>query len=99
MIRRPPRSTLFPYTTLFRSIQQDTVSLHARSILQILRGDLEDIAKENESLRAAASLLLGWDADCAIGSGAAALFPCFSHCPPRNLLTPALGEDLFGAYV
>src|SRR6266571_4442054 len=24
MIRRPPRSTLFPYTTLFRSIGQDT---------------------------------------------------------------------------
>src|SRR2546429_5842919 len=24
MIRRPPRSTLFPYTTLFRSRQQDT---------------------------------------------------------------------------
>src|SRR5260370_25404823 len=24
MIRRPPRSTLFPYTTLFRSIQQAT---------------------------------------------------------------------------
>src|SRR5437016_12564397 len=23
MIRRPPRSTLFPYTTLFRSIQQN----------------------------------------------------------------------------
>src|SRR5260370_42584423 len=27
MIRRPPRSTLFPYTTLFRSIR-----VHARSI-------------------------------------------------------------------
>src|SRR5438477_5109675 len=25
MIRRPPRSTLFPYTTLFRSINQFTV--------------------------------------------------------------------------
>src|SRR3712207_8895412 len=25
MIRRPPRSTLFPYTTLFRSIVDDTV--------------------------------------------------------------------------
>src|SRR3989442_2430397 len=25
MIRRPPRSTLFPYTTLFRSIQKDLV--------------------------------------------------------------------------
>src|SRR5256885_11111612 len=23
MIRRPPRSTLFPYTTLFRSVQED----------------------------------------------------------------------------
>src|SRR2546430_10111184 len=26
MIRRPPRSTLFPYTTLFRSLQEDTFS-------------------------------------------------------------------------
>src|SRR2546430_12041459 len=25
MIRRPPRSTLFPYTTLFRSIAADTL--------------------------------------------------------------------------
>src|SRR3989454_12502212 len=25
MIRRPPRSTLFPYTTLFRSVEQDGV--------------------------------------------------------------------------
>src|SRR5687768_18558858 len=24
MIRRPPRSTLFPYTTLFRSLQRET---------------------------------------------------------------------------
>src|SRR2546430_13609498 len=26
MIRRPPRSTLFPYTTLFRSLQQPGVA-------------------------------------------------------------------------
>src|SRR2546425_6702579 len=26
MIRRPPRSTLFPYTTLFRSIQKDILA-------------------------------------------------------------------------
>src|SRR2546430_12513904 len=26
MIRRPPRSTLFPYTTLFRSVQGDTIA-------------------------------------------------------------------------
>src|SRR2546422_3893585 len=27
MIRRPPRSTLFPYTTLFRSLQEDGKAL------------------------------------------------------------------------
>src|SRR3712207_8247414 len=30
MIRRPPRSTLFPYTTLFRSRDQGAVSVRAR---------------------------------------------------------------------
>src|SRR2546428_4077010 len=28
MIRRPPRSTLFPYTTLFRSNEEDHLRLH-----------------------------------------------------------------------
>src|SRR2546430_11528554 len=27
MIRRPPRSTLFPYTTLFRSVSQDAAPI------------------------------------------------------------------------
>src|SRR3712207_9425869 len=30
MIRRPPRSTLFPYTTLFRSKLKDTVKQSAK---------------------------------------------------------------------
>src|SRR3712207_8120540 len=29
MIRRPPRSTLFPYTTLFRSLERPRQRLHA----------------------------------------------------------------------
>src|SRR2546429_4600770 len=33
MIRRPPRSTLFPYTTLFRSLSRSLVS-----IVRIARG-------------------------------------------------------------
>src|SRR2546422_8433454 len=32
MIRRPPRSTLFPYTTLFRSVRFDSVSTDSRSL-------------------------------------------------------------------
>src|SRR2546428_4796277 len=37
MIRRPPRSTLFPYTTLFRSVL--TLDPHA-SILEMLAGEV-----------------------------------------------------------
>src|SRR2546427_10742489 len=38
MIRRPPRSTLFPYTTLFRSLVEDlnTLPLRARLAKQLL---------------------------------------------------------------
>src|SRR2546428_4177642 len=31
MIRRPPRSTLFPYTTLFRSCGFSRISVHERA--------------------------------------------------------------------
>src|SRR6266571_5551991 len=33
MIRRPPRSTLFPYTTLFRSLDEHPRRLHPRERL------------------------------------------------------------------
>src|SRR5476649_3058553 len=32
MIRRPPRSTLFPYTTLFRSSGRSSPALHALAL-------------------------------------------------------------------
>src|SRR2546430_11353794 len=32
MIRRPPRSTLFPYTTLFRSVEIGGVAQNARRV-------------------------------------------------------------------
>src|SRR3712207_9072827 len=34
MIRRPPRSTLFPYTTLFRSARVDLVDLLLHEVLE-----------------------------------------------------------------
>src|SRR3712207_8875538 len=39
MIRRPPRSTLFPYTTLFRSEQPDVVRLVRAESQPGVRGD------------------------------------------------------------
>src|SRR2546421_6828943 len=37
MIRRPPRSTLFPYTTLFRSVSTSTISLFTGTWGQVAR--------------------------------------------------------------
>src|SRR2546425_8524733 len=41
MIRRPPRSTLFPYTTLFRSHE-------IRTPLAIIRGELENALQSTD---------------------------------------------------
>src|SRR2546422_8251408 len=38
MIRRPPRSTLFPYTTLFRSLE-----LHRLGVEPLQRAGVEDV--------------------------------------------------------
>src|SRR2546430_8771375 len=37
MIRRPPRSTLFPYTTLFRSVELGDVDGHAGDAAEVVR--------------------------------------------------------------
>src|SRR3712207_7824471 len=45
MIRRPPRSTLFPYTTLFRSVGQSVKGVENAQVVEILDhhhiGDIE----------------------------------------------------------
>src|SRR5258708_15490265 len=45
MIRRPPRSTLFPYTTLFRSL-----ILQADQILRLIQGQLDAFGPRDEIL-------------------------------------------------
>src|SRR2546426_8566859 len=49
MIRRPPRSTLFPYTTLFRSVDV-TGSRQQRLDLLALLGS-PDLAQQGEEVR------------------------------------------------
>src|SRR3712207_8148918 len=54
MIRRPPRSTLFPYTTLFRSRRTREVSLLGRSqqdLLWAVRHDAHIPARRGPRLR------------------------------------------------
>src|SRR5258707_11788151 len=54
MIRRPPRSTLFPYTTLFRSQsagQRDRRQIEAFAVRQRLTGLGVRIARDRKSTR------------------------------------------------
>src|SRR2546425_7220456 len=44
MIRRPPRSTLFPYTTLFRSLGVEVVAMRGRDVRAALRRCVESRA-------------------------------------------------------
>src|SRR3712207_8372327 len=54
MIRRPPRSTLFPYTTLFRSIETSPrphrVVLHTKADCVEFTASISDILKQEPRL-------------------------------------------------
>src|SRR5690242_21820633 len=50
MIRRPPRSTLFPYTTLFRSHHARTAVVHQHAG-QAPRGGLGAVGEDRKSTR------------------------------------------------
>src|SRR2546430_15143817 len=43
MIRRPPRSTLFPYTTLFRSREEPMERVGRHALEPVLLGALEEL--------------------------------------------------------
>src|ERR1035441_4986905 len=73
MIRRPPRSTLFPYTTLFRSGEfpegaSDAMSQLARTTDENLRTGMEDDL--NTALAQAAIFEMIRAANAAMDSGA-----------------------------
>src|SRR3989442_3315530 len=56
MIRRPPRSTLFPYTTLFRSFQRGDYAAARASYERVLAAD-----SSNERAMYRLAILDSWD--------------------------------------
>src|SRR5689334_24451266 len=52
MLRRPPRSTLFPYTTLFRSLVAPGAAVdHALQERRVLGAHVDDDARERRTRR------------------------------------------------
>src|SRR5258707_6124119 len=48
MIRRPPRSTLFPYTTLFRSVEGVVVQRVQEAVVRAARDGLKVLGRSGE---------------------------------------------------
>src|SRR3712207_7290154 len=69
MIRRPPRSTLFPYTTLFRSQKGEDAALMihvAHGDVVVAVGDVERVGvrkQRSQLVRRAGDVVLGADGD------------------------------------
>src|SRR5256884_9971243 len=86
MIRRPPRSTLFPYTTLFRS--HDGLEV---LVARLLGGAAGGVALHQEEL-GALRLLAGAVGELAGQGGSPGGAPC--HHPLRGLCAPPRAGDL-----
>src|SRR3989454_4753883 len=86
MIRRPPRSTLFPYTTLFRSrIFWDEPDAH--HIRRALRAEPHDRLDQRYRLLLWPAGRLGHLANRAVGT---------HHCVCGKLLSRAIPAALYG---
>src|SRR2546428_13821056 len=93
MIRRPPRSTLFPYTTLFRSLGHAADDpLTAREIGQLARFEIE----EDDTLRVQPCMSPVWDTAIAMAAlGEAGLPP--DHPALEKADRWLLGKQLLGS--
>jgi acyl-homoserine lactone acylase PvdQ len=83
-----------PTAETLTSMQQDRVSLEARSLLGRLRTLAGEIRREDAAAGEIADFLLGWDGDCRGDSAPAALFVRLRPALYRELFGDELGEDL-----
>src|SRR5256886_14200629 len=93
MIRRPPRSTLFPYTTLFRS---SGVAFLQQPVIQLQDASGNPVSQFGITVRASIASgggTLGGTVDINTNASGAALFTNLSlsgtaEAPPRDLFGP-----------
>src|SRR3712207_9453556 len=104
MIRRPPRSTLFPYTTLFRSNAeitmkpQNSVDLEATTAKQTLR--LIDALEENDDVQEVyANFDISDEVMAATLEAKSSRPPCAKARTARSRRPSALGHPRHRAWV
>src|SRR2546425_10255234 len=86
MIRRPPRSTLFPYTTLFRSLRPAIPAALVRVLLRALQ------AQPSARYYTATEMLEDFVSDAGVFQGPAAA-PQVAEAGYEGRLRRALGDD------
>src|SRR3712207_9104656 len=59
MIRRPPRSALFPYTTLFRSVDLPVGDPDPVSRLHAIRGQMDEYKRAMQAVDARSIIAMG----------------------------------------
>src|SRR5256885_4553038 len=64
MIRRPPRSTLFPYTTLFRSVARRPAAVHVQRHPPLARRDLHAPDRSEEHRLNSSHLVISYAVFC-----------------------------------
>src|SRR5947209_20288806 len=85
MIRRPPRSTLFPYTTLFRSVRGniEEAVLEVRGLLdrfnELSMNYSEETAEEMGTVQERIDAVDGWNLETTLEIAMDAL-----RCPPPD---------------
>src|SRR5258708_28905509 len=96
MIRRPPRSTLFPYTTLFRSRQYQIHVANGAQLVRVVRGPVVDDRNRRTWLRVLVFIRprfemsgepgVGYDVDMIdVGYRLQVIQDVFNHRPSRHV--------------
>src|SRR2546426_9328702 len=102
MIRRPPRSTLFPYTTLFRSVEAGLGGERGEEVVRApdkRNADAEPVVGAARHRVQASAVVLGHDAPRAVGSltpnlVVAVVVPRIPLIVPRGVLPHPRGHRL-----
>src|SRR3989454_8194558 len=101
MIRRPPRSTLFPYTTLFRSLRND--DLDARGFFDTGKGALKKnqygYALGGPAIKNRLFWFTDYQGDRTVNGGTASEVPVLSNAERQgNVGVQNLTGDVTGSY-